>query len=214
MGEIAASYPLQSAVERVTIRAVTRFHRLAFVVGAAAACTLAGAGAAFAQGGSASDGSVSPSFTGGCTAQGTIEGYGTVDPASSGGVYTVPKSGSASYTGSVPVEGDDRPTSGKVEVALPLGLPPINIKSWSNEESDETSDSGSVSWDIPDIVPGNVEMEVSGYHQDVGVRCEGRVVVKLDGGGIGSPLGIASVLGTLASLAGLVWAAVPKRGGS
>jgi hypothetical protein len=126
----------------------------------------------------------------------------------------VPKSGTASYTGSVPAQGEDRPNHGKVEVALPLGLPAITIKSWSDEDSDRTSDAGTVSWDIPDIVPGNIEMEVSGFHQDVGVRCEGRVVVKLDGGGIGSPLGIVSVLGTLGALAGLVWSAIPKGGGA
>ena len=191
---------------------MTKIGGLAAVCAGAVALALGAFGVVSAQGGSASDGSVSPSLTGGCAAQGNISGYGTVDPAASGGVYTVPKSGSASYTGSVPVEGEDRATNGKVEVALPLGLPAINIKSWSDDDADTSSDSGTVSWDIPDIVPGNVEMEVSGFHQDEGVRCEGRVIVKLDGGGIGSLLGIVSILGTVASFAGLVWSAVPKGG--
>jgi hypothetical protein len=162
-----------------------------------------------AQGATGSDGSVAPKFTGGCTAQATYD-LGTFDPAVSGGVYTVPKSGSASYTASVPVEGDDRTTSGKVEVALPLGLPAITVKSWGGDSTDGNSDAGSVSWDIPGIVPGNVELNVSGYHQDEGVRCEGRIKVKLEGSGIGSVAGLASLGLTVVTLAGLVWAGIPS----
>jgi hypothetical protein len=167
-----------------------------------------------AQGGSASDNSVPPSFTGGCTASADIAGYGTIDPAASGGVYTVPKSGSASYTGTVPVEGDDRTTSGKVEVALPLGLPSISIKSWGGDNTDGNSDSGTVTWDIPSLVPGNVEMTVSGFHQDEGVRCEGRIKIKLDGSGIGSALGLGAIGLTIVSLAGLAWAMIPRGQGA
>lgn len=177
------------------------------------ACTVMGAGTVHAQDGSASDNSVAPAFSGGCTANANIPGYGAVDPAASGGVYTVPKSGSASYTGSVPAQGEDRETSGKVGVELPLGLPSITIKSWGGDDTDATSDSGTVTWDIPSIVPGNIEMTVSGFHQDVGVRCEGTVVVKLDGGGLGSPLGLGALAGTVLALAGLVWAATPTHGG-
>jgi len=158
-----------------------------------------------------SDGSVSPEFTGGCTAEGTITGYGTIDPAVSGGVYTVPKSGSAAYTGSVPVEGEDRSTNGRVEIALPLGLPGITLRSWETDDTDASSHSGTVTWDIPDIVPGNIQMKVDGFHQDEGVRCEGRVVVELDGNGLLSTVGILSLLGTVAALGGLIWASIPKR---
>lgn len=171
-----------------------------------------GLATATAQGGTASDNTVPPKFTGGCTASASIAGYGSVDPAASGGVYTVPKSGSASYTGSVPVEGEDRTTSGKVEVGLPLGLPSIEIKSWGGDNTDGNSDSGEVSWDIPSWVPGNVEMTVSGYHQDEGVRCDGRIKVKLDGSGLGSALGLGAVGLTIVSLAGLVWSMIPRGG--
>ena len=53
---------------------------------------------------------------------------------------------------------------------------------------------------------------MSGYHQDQGVRCEGRIKVKLEGSGIGSPAGIVSVALTILSFAGLAWSAVPKGG--
>jgi len=165
--------------------------------------------AASAQGATGSDGTIAPKFTGGCTARATYN-LGTFDPAVSGGVYTVPKSGSASYNATVPVEGEDRVTSGKVEVALPLGLPAITVKSWGGDNTDGNSDAGSVSWDIPDLVPGNVELNVSGYHQDEGVRCEGRIKVKLEGSGIGSVPGIVAIGLTLVSFAGAVWSAVPS----
>lgn len=178
--------------------------------------TVALSGAAFAtayaQGATGSDNTVAPKLTGGCSAQATYD-LGTFEPSVSGGVYTVPKSGSASYTASVPVEGDDRTTSGKVEVALPLGLPSITVKSWGGDSTDGNSDSGSVSWDIPSIVPGNVELNVSGYHQDEGVRCEGRIKVKLEGNGATSPIGLGALGLSLVTLAGLVWAGIPKSGG-
>lgn len=174
----------------------------------------AGSAIAYAQDGSASDASVPPSFTGGCTARANIEGHGSIDPAASGGVYTVPKSGSASYTGRVPVEGDDRTTSGEVQIKLPLGIPAITIKSWSGDNTDGNSDSGTVSWDIPALVPGNVEMTVSGFHQDEGARCEGRIKVKLDGSGIASAGGLGVLGGTILTLVGLIWTSIPKPGGA
>lgn len=183
------------------------------ILGGVLAVGILGATAVRAQDGSASDNTVPADLTGGCTATGNIAGYGVVDPASSGGVYTVPKSGSASYSGSVPVQGEDRPNNGEVGVELPLGLPRLNIKSWSDEDSDRTADSGTVTWDIPSIIPGNIEMTVSGFHQDVGVRCEGSIVVKLDGGGIASPLGLGALAMTALAVVGLVWAATPTHGG-
>ena len=185
---------------------------IAVILGTAILSGGAMASTAWAQGASASDGSVSPSFTGGCTASATYE-RGTFDPAVSGGVYTIPKSGTAKYSGSVPVDGKDRTTSGKVQIALPLGLPSITVKSWSSDNTDDNSDSGSVTWDIPSLVPGNIEMNVSGYHQDEGVRCEGRIKVKLEGGGLTSALGLGSLGLTAVTFAGLVWAAAPKPGG-
>lgn len=192
------------------------FRRGSFRAGVFAAIAVVGGGVAIAdaQDGSASDTSVPPSFTGGCTARAEIAGHGAVDPAASGGIYTVPKSGTASYTGSVPVEGEDRTTSGEVQIKLPLGIPAITIKSWGGDNTDGNSDSGTVSWDIPAIVPGNVEMTVSGFHQDEGARCEGRIKVKLDGAGLGSATGLGVVAATLVTFAGLIWTSIPKPGGA
>lgn len=169
--------------------------------------------AASAQDSSASDGSVQPSFGGGCTASASIPGYGGIDPAASGGVYTVPKSGVASYIGSVPVEGEDRTTSGKVEIALPLGLPSVSVKSWGSDNTDGNSDVGSVSWDIPSIVPGNVTMTVSGFHSDSGVLCQGRIKIKLDGSGLASTIGLIAVGLTVVSVIGLAWTFLPTGEG-
>ncbi len=185
---------------------------LAAVIAAVLAAVLP-LGAALGQDGSASDESVPASFNGSCTASAVIAGYGTVDPKTSGGVYTVPKSGSASYTGTVAVEGKDRVTSGKVSIALPLGLPSIPIKSWGSDNTDGNSHSGSVTWDIPSIVPGNVEMTVSGYHQDEGVRCEGTIKVKLAGSAFGGILGAAALGLTVVSIAGAAWSMWPSGKG-
>jgi hypothetical protein len=192
---------------------VTRTLTAIAVIIGTAAISLALVTVAAAQSASASDNSVAPSFTGGCTATATIAGYGAIDPSASGGVYTVPKSGEAAYSGSVPVQGEDRTNNGNVKILLPLGLPGITVKSWSSDKADGNSDSGTVRWDIPSIVPGNVEMTVSGFHQDEGVRCAGRIKIKLDGAGLASPVGVASIVLTIASLAGLIWASTPKPGG-
>ncbi len=178
--------------------------------GAGALAGLVIALASFALASADTDGSVAPAFSGPCTAQAQIQGFGSIDPAASGGVYTVPKSGSASYIGVVNVSGEDRVTSGKVEVALPGPLPGINIKSWSGDDTDGTSDSGTVTWDLPGWLPGNIEMKVSGFHQDEGARCEGSIIIKLDGSGLASGAGLGMVGLTIIAIAGVAWAGVPK----
>ena len=189
------------------MKALARIAAAALAAGALAALsTLA---VVQAQGGSASDNSVPPDFSGPCTATANIAGYGSVDPAASGGVYTVPKSGAASYTGSIAVTGEDRVTSGKVEIGLPGGLS-VSIKSWGGDNTDESSDSGTVTWDIPSWVPGNIEMTVSGFHQDEGARCEGSLKIKLDGGFLDGGGGLIALGVTVISVIGLAWAGIPR----
>jgi hypothetical protein len=72
------------------------------------------------------------------------------------------------------------------------------------------SDSGSVTWDIPTIVPGGVTVTVSGEHNDTGATCSGSIQVKLDGGITDSVAGLASIALTVLTGAGLLGAAIPK----
>ena len=108
-------------------------------------------------------------LTGVCSAQADVSGddgtaFGTINPKTKTGVYTVPIKGSASYTGllvgvSEPEEG--RAHNGSVTVALPgivsaLGIPDPTIKTWQEDDSTAVSDSGSVTWDLPGVTPRGV----------------------------------------------------------
>ena len=160
----------------------------------------------------ASDGSVASDLTGPCTVQATIPGVGTVDPSASGGVYTVPHSGSASYDATIAVSGEDRTINGAVEVVTPPLIPSFDLRDpWSDDSADENADSDTVTWDIPSWVPGGITMTVSGFHNDEGASCSGSIKVKLEGGITDSPLGIASLVLTVLAGLGLLGAAVPVR---
>jgi len=155
-------------------------------------------------------------LNGPCEAQATVSGdgggsYESIDPKAKTGVYTVPISGSANYSGSIDVEPpeDGRPISGSVQVALPAGGS-ITIKSWSDEDAEGTSDTGTVTWDLPDITPRGIEMNVSGSHSDL-VSCSGAITVKLDGGLTDSPTGVVSLVLTLLTGLGMAFSALPKK---
>ena len=70
---------------------------------------------------------LAPNASGQCTASATIVGGFTIDPYASSGVYVVPITGSANYTGSVAVAEGTRPASGKVEIKTPPGIPSITL---------------------------------------------------------------------------------------
>lgn len=176
------------------------------------ALLIAAVGTGFAGAQTASDRSVSPDLVGACSVQATIEGYGSIDPSASGGVYTIPHSGSASYTASVAVSGEDRTISGAVSVSTPPFIPSIDIHDpWEDTEADGNSDTGMVEWDIPSWVPGGITMTVSGFHNDEGVSCTGSIQVKLDGGITDSPIGVISLVMTVLTAIGLLGAAIPQR---
>ena len=170
----------------------------------------AGTGGVSAQ--TASDGAVEPDLTGPCSVQATIPGVGTIDPSASGGVYTVPHSGSADYIASIAVSGEDRSIDGAVTVSTPPGIPSIDLRDpWQDDAADENSDTDTVEWDIPSWVPGGITLTVSGFHNDEGVSCTGSIKVKLDGGLFDSPLGVAVVVLTVIAGLSLLGAAVPVR---
>ena len=104
-----------------------------------------------------------------------------------------------------------RSHSGSVKVSTPPGIPSVNLRDpWSEDDAETVDANGSVSWDIPDWVPGGVVITVSGSHTDGGLVCKGSIAVKLDGGITDSPIGIGAVLVMVASAIGMVWSWLPK----
>ena len=177
----------------------------AVMVSAAASLSVASAQ------GSASDGSVPSDFNGPCTLSATISETGAaIDPVASGGVYTAPLTGSASYDGSINVAAEERAINGSVWVQTPPGIPSFTLKSWQDDDADSVSDSGTVTWNIPSFVPRGVIVTVAGFHNDVGAGCSGSIQVKLEGGFFDSPLGAVSLALTALFGAGTLFAAIPR----
>lgn len=145
---------------------------------------------------------------GACTVVATISGEGA---AETGSTLVVPHKGSASYTATVAVEGEDRPHNGDVWAETPI--PGVNISihpAWGGL-ADGNSDSGVVTWDIPGWVPGGIIITVSGFHNDEGVSCSGSQDFTLDGGFMDSPVGPVSAAVTILAAVGLLGAAIPGK---
>lgn len=177
-----------------------------------AACfVVSGTAVAYAQP-SGSDGTVPPNLEGPCNVTATISETGTnIDPSASGGVYSAPLSGSASYNGSIAVDpGEGRAIDGRVWVVTPPGLPSVTLKSWQDEDAENVSDAGTVTWDLPNLLPRGIEVTVEGFHNDE-QNCTGSITVKVDGGIFDSATGIGSAILTVIAGAGLLYAGVPKR---
>jgi hypothetical protein len=180
---------------------------LSFVLAVCGALAVVGVASAQAAG---SDGSVAARLTGPCQVTATIVGTGTtIDPSSSGGVYTVPLSGSATYSGSIAVPAEERAAGGSVWVVTPPGIPSFTLKSWDDPEAETVADSGEVSWDLPGALPRGIKFTVEGVHNDT-ATCTGAITVKVEGGITDSPVGLASVALTLVTALGLGFAAIPR----
>jgi hypothetical protein len=158
-----------------------------------------------------------PNATGPCQAQATLSNGVVVDPYVSGGVYEIPLSGTAQYSGAVTGSvTPPRPISGEVYIDGPLGtkISVFDDWTWSEPDSDLLNKSGSVDWDLPSWLPRGTELTVSGVHNDVGFVCEGSVTFELEGGFFDSPLGAISLVGTVLTGAGLVGALFSRAGGA
>ncbi len=174
-------------------------------------CTLVGAALLVANPASAQD------ATGPCTASATLSNGVVVDPydpALTGTVYEIPLSGTADYQGSVAATTTPRPVSGRVAIQGPPGFGDITITdqwTWADDSASATEKVGTGSWDLPSALPRGVEMTVTGAHREDGVvTCEGRVLVKLEGGVFDSPIGYVAVAGSVLSAAGLAGAMVVR----
>jgi hypothetical protein len=112
-------------------------------------------------------------------------------------VITVPAKDTVQWSGNqkgfAPNQaGPARPVSGEVKIEMPLGE--ITVDSWDGT-STKYGNSDTKSYDIPSVLKG-IKVKLSGEHRENGsVTCSGSIYLKVDGGGIASPLGIAAIVG-------------------
>jgi len=110
-----------------------------------------------------------------------------------GGVYTIPRSDTVSWEGSV--AGPPGEYSGSVSIDMPPGFPDIKVDDWSGD-SETTSNSGQQEYDLPFVVPAGVEFKVIGQHEDDNGGCSGTITFEIEGGVFDSPITLASLGGT------------------
>lgn len=147
-------------------------------------------------------GVASASLSGPCDAQGVFDDGTVVNPKTDNSAE-VPSEGTVNWKGSIQVAAaEDMPYSGAIVLQLPVPLADVDLESWDGE-TDETSESGSYSYELPDLVPGGFEVGVTGSHTQAGVTCSGSVVLSVAGSS-GAAVGVTTVLGAgSAALVGL-----------
>jgi hypothetical protein len=145
-------------------------------------------------------GSVSPANadipgTSGCSGSGLwLEDGLFVQAETAGGVYTIPRSDTVAWEGSV--AGPPGVYSGSVTVELPPPFGEVEVESWGGD-SENTSNSGAEEYDLPSLVPAGVEFEVFGQHADENGSCSATITFEIDGGAFDSPITPISLGGTL-----------------
>jgi len=162
-------------------------------------------------GGTAQEANLPGTLQGPCQGRAAIDGYGTIDPRASGGVYKVPRKGSAKWFGAIAaVPGEERSHNGQVVVHLPPPFPAVKVGEWADTTT-EVHNNGEGSWDLnPQWTPGGVLVAVSGEHNDTAGNCRAKVLVRIDGGPLDSAAGPASLAFTLFALGIFGWAGLPK----
>ena len=117
----------------------------------------------------------------------------TIVAETDGGPYTIPRSDTVAWEGSV--TNAPGAYSGSVWVDLPPPFGKVEVDSWSGD-SQTTSNSGTHEYDFPSLVPAGVEFTVSGEHFDENGGCSGSIALKIDGGPFDSPIAPISLGGT------------------
>lgn len=142
----------------------------------------------------------------GCFASGSFEeGQFSVDVGSVGDqVVTVPRSDTVTWQGSVAAP--PGAYSGSIWIELPWGT--YEIDAWQGS-SDTVSNTGVEEYDLPALLPGGATFTVRGEHRDENGVCSGYVNLELEGGPFGSPITWVSLVGTVATGAGLAVALRP-----
>ncbi|MBI4884174.1 MAG: hypothetical protein HY826_08975 [Actinobacteria bacterium] len=144
--------------------------------------------------GSASQAMADIPGTDGCAASGVwVEDGLIVVAETDNGVFTIPRSDTVNWEGSV--AGPPGEYSGSVWVELPPPFGEVEVDSWSGD-SETTSNSGSHEYDLPSLVPAGVEIVVSGEHNDENGSCSGKATLEIDGGPFDSPVTLISLGGT------------------
>ena len=166
-------------------------------VGVAGFVLIAGAGPAAAK------------VDGGCTGSGTFTKGGFTVDASESGVVTVPSKDDVQWKAALPGQpAGDTAYSGSIEVKLPPPFGEIKIDDWSGT-SDSAGNQDVKHYDLPSFIPGGVEFEVTGHHDEGNVHCKGTVRVKLDSSSL-SVLSAGSLVGTALTGLALVFAGRAK----
>ena len=154
--------------------------------------------------GSASQANADIPGSAGCSASGEwLEDGLIVIAETEGGVYTIPRSDTVAWEGSV--AGPPGEHSGSVSVDLPPPFGEVVVDDWGGE-GETTSNSGAHEYDLPSLVPAGVEFEVFGQHSDENGSCSGTITFEIDGGPFDSPVTPIALGGTalFAILTGLV----------
>lgn len=112
--------------------------------------------------------------------------------------------GSAGDGGDAEGKGPERQIKGEVVVDFPFGS--VTVGDW-DESSTTYSNAGTYDWDVSDLLAG-IPIPVSGYHEELGIRCDGSGVVKIDGT---SPIAYVSALFMVISLVGIGISVVPVK---
>lgn len=148
----------------------------------------------FVIGGSASHASADVPGGSGCQGSATwLEDGLTVVAETDGGPYTIPRSDTVSWEGSVAAA--PGVYSGSITVDLPPPFGEVEIDNWAGD-SQTTSNSGTHEYDFPSLVPAGVEFKVSGVHNDENGGCSGSITFEIDGGPFDSPIAPISLGGT------------------
>jgi hypothetical protein len=139
----------------------------------------------------------------GCSASGIFREIGLeVDAAAIGDtVVVIPRSDVVDWQGSVAAP--PGAYSGSISVELPPPFGEVEFHSWSGD-SDTLSSAGDEDYDLPWLVPAGVEFQVSGSHTDENGTCSGFVNLEIDGGPFDSLAAPISLVGTVATGAGLL----------
>jgi hypothetical protein len=146
----------------------------------------------------------------GCSASAAIvDGDKTYRVDASSSTAKVPRQGTANYEGGVETVTHDH--FGDITVKV-LAFS-VKVGDWGPSDNASAITSYNGVKQIPGVFklvpPG--KYAVSGFHQNAdGKRCAGHITLDVQGSPFSSPLGSISVIGTLGSLIGFVWAG---RGG-
>ena len=120
----------------------------------------------------------------------------------------IPRGGSAAYTGQTsPVSHNH---GGQIKVQI--GPSKVKIYSWSGKNDSNKPGSAGVR-EMPDLKqapPGKYEL--TGFHKAAEGSCSGHITLILKGGLVSTTAGKVAVAGTLLTAAGMVGAAVAKKG--